>query len=195
MDIVLATFNRDKLRELKPFFETAEVHLRALHEFSGAVAPAEVGRTLVENARLKAGHAAMLTDLTAIADDTGLEVDSLGGKPGIYAARFAGPNARDADNVHRLLEIMVGVESARRTARFRTVMVSINPRGVENVSEGVLEGRITDTPRGSNGFGYDSIFELPELGKTLAELTLAEKNKLSHRALAARDLAAKLGLA
>jgi XTP/dITP diphosphohydrolase len=194
MDIVLATFNRDKLRELRPFFETSSVRLRALHEFAGAVAPPEVGRTLVENARSKAGHAAMLTDLTAIADDTGLEVDSLGGKPGIYAARFAGPNASYADNMRRLLEIMVGVEPARRTARFRTVMVSVNPRGIEVVSEGVLEGRITDTARGTNGFGYDPIFEIPELGKTLAELTAAEKNRISHRALAARGLAAKLGL-
>jgi XTP/dITP diphosphohydrolase len=121
-------------------------------------------------------------------------VDSLGGKPGIYAARFAGPNASYADNMRRLLEIMVGVEPARRTARFRTVMVSVNPRGIEVVSEGVLEGRITDTARGTNGFGYDPIFEIPELGKTLAELTAAEKNRISHRALAARGLAAKLGL-
>jgi XTP/dITP diphosphohydrolase len=194
MDLVLATFNRDKARELRALLGAPDIKLHTLHEYPGATAPPEVGKSLLENARVKAQHAARLTGLTSIGDDTGLEVDSLGGKPGIYAARFAGPNATYETNLRRLLEVMVGVEGPRRTARFRTVMVAINPRGVEVIGEGTLEGRITESPRGRNGFGYDPVFEIPTLGRTLAELAPEEKARISHRALAARALATKLGL-
>jgi XTP/dITP diphosphohydrolase len=147
-----------------------------------------------ENALAKARAAHDLTRLTAIADDTALEVDCLGGKPGIYAARFAGPGASYADNVRRLLVVMEGVEPARRTARFRTAVAACLPDGRERVAEGVLEGRITETPRGAQGFGYDPVFEVDALGKTLAELTHAEKNRISHRAKALRAVIGQLGL-
>jgi XTP/dITP diphosphohydrolase len=190
--LVLASFNRDKLRELRELLGPAVAELVSLDEFPGAVAPPETGTTLLENALAKAGAAMTLTGLPAIGDDTGLEVDALGGRPGIHAARFAGPGASYADNRRRLLEALVGVEPARRTARFRAVCAACFPGGPIVTAEGVLEGRITEQPRGSGGFGYDPLFELPDLGRTLAELTPAEKNRLSHRARAIHALAQRL---
>jgi XTP/dITP diphosphohydrolase len=151
--------------------------------------PAETGATLLENARLKAEAAVRLTGLPAIADDTGLEVDALDGAPGYRAARFAGPGAGDAENLALLLERMKAVPPGRRTARFRTVCVACFPDGGERVGEGVLEGLITEAPRGAGGFGYDPVFEVAGLGRTLAELDDAGKNALSHRARAAVALA------
>jgi XTP/dITP diphosphohydrolase len=150
----------------------------------------ERGETLEENALLKARAAAEAVGLPAIADDTGLEVDALGGAPGVRTARFAGPNSTYADNVTRLLHEMEGVEDRR--ARFRTVVALVMPDGVELVAEGSLEGVIAGTPRGSGGFGYDPVFEVE--GRTLSEMDVAEKNRLSHRARALRDLAETLGV-
>ena len=192
MEFVLATFNRDKAHELVPLLAGAGVTLRTLAEFPGAVAPDEDGATLLDNARIKARAALAHTGLPAIADDTGLEVDALDGAPGVRAARFAGPDARYEDNVRLLLERLAGVPAARRAARFRTVCVAAFPDGREATGEGALEGRIVDEARGSEGFGYDPVFELPD-GRTLAELPAAEKNAISHRSRAVRDLAAKLG--
>ena len=192
MKIVIATFNPDKVRELERLIDLPGVTLVSLREFEGAVAPEEDGSTLLENARIKARAAHALTGLMSIADDTGLEVDALDGRPGIYAARFAGPDATYADNVQRLLAELSGVEPARRTARFRTVCAAVLEGGEEVDAEGVLEGVITVAPRGANGFGYDPVFEIPALGRTLAELDGAEKNAISHRARAAKALAEKL---
>ncbi|MEK7330378.1 MAG: RdgB/HAM1 family non-canonical purine NTP pyrophosphatase [Candidatus Eisenbacteria bacterium] len=189
MDIVLATFNRDKARELRVLLAAPGRRLRDLTEFPGASVPAETGATLLENARLKAEAAVRLTGLPAIADDTGLEVDALDGAPGYRAARFAGPGAGDAENLALLLERMKAVPPGRRTARFRTVCVACFPDGGERVGEGVLEGLITEAPRGAGGFGYDPVFEVAGLGRTLAELDDAGKNALSHRARAAVALA------
>ena len=195
MDFVLATFNRDKLRELSALLGLPGLSLRALADVPGAAAPEETGSTLRENALLKARAARALTGGPAIADDTGLEVDALGGRPGIHAARYAGPAATYAENRAKLLAELDGVEPARRAARFRCACVACLPDGRELVAEGVLEGRITRAPRGANGFGYDSLFELAELGRTMAELSDAEKNALSHRARAMRALAAQLAQA
>lgn len=189
MDIVLATFNRDKGRELRVLLAAPGRRLRDLSDFPGASVPAETGTTLLENARLKAEAAVRLTGLPAIADDTGLEVDALDGAPGHRAARFAGPGAGDAENLALLLERMKAVPPGRRTARFRTVCVACFPDGSERVGEGVLEGLITEAPRGAGGFGYDPVFEVAGLGRTLAELDDAGKNALSHRARAAVALA------
>lgn len=194
MKIVLATFNRDKVRELKNLLAGHSVEIIGLHEVPGAKVPPESGKTVAENALLKARAAYDLTGLTAIADDTALEVDALGGKPGIYAARFAGPGASYADNVKRLLDVLKEIEPKRRTARFRTACVACLVDGRERVAEGVLEGRITEAPRGGEGFGYDPVFEVEGLGRTLAELSSAEKNGLSHRALAMRALIGQLEL-
>ena len=195
MDFILATFNRDKLRELSALLGLPGVSLRALCDVPGAVAPEETGVTLRENALLKARAALALTGHPAIADDTGLEVDALGGRPGLHAARYAGPGASYADNRARLLAELDGVESARRTARFRCACVACLPDGRELAAEGVLEGRITLAPRGEHGFGYDSLFEVGDPGRTLAELPDAEKSALSHRARAVHALAARLAQA
>jgi XTP/dITP diphosphohydrolase len=186
---VLATFNRDKLRELTALLDVQGLELTALYDVPGATAPAETGATLEENARLKAHAARALTGLPAIADDTGLEVDALGGRPGVRAARYAGPDATYADNVRKLLGELAGVADDARGARFRTVCVACWPDGVEMAAHGVLEGRITRGPRGTNGFGYDPVFEAEGHGRTLAEMADDEKNALSHRARAIRRLA------
>jgi XTP/dITP diphosphohydrolase len=192
MRIILATFNRDKVRELSALLADRPVEVGGLFDLPGASAPAETGANALENARIKARYAHELTGLTCIADDTALEVDALGGKPGIHAARLAGPGATYADNLRRLLEIMTGVEPARRTARFRSVCVACLESGGERHGEGVLEGRITESPRGAHGFGYDPIFEVEGLGRTLAEMPAPEKNRLSHRARAVEALFAEL---
>lgn len=192
MKWVLATFNRDKARELEALLALPGIEIVPLADWPGAAAPEETGATLRENARLKAAAALALTGLPAIADDTGLEVDALGGEPGVHSARYAGPDARYADNVAKLLAGLTGVPEAARTARFRTACVALHPEGREWLAEGVLEGRIVAEGRGTNGFGYDPVFELLN-GRTLAELESAEKNAISHRALAVRSLAEALG--
>lgn len=181
--------NPGKLRELRELLELPGLELESL--VPGTRSPEETGATLLENARIKARAAVELTGLPALADDTGLEVDALGGRPGVHAARFAGPGAGDAENRARLLEELADVPPARRGARFRTVCLVRWPDGREAVAEGVLEGRIAQQPRGEQGFGYDSVFELPE-GRTLAELPAADKNLDSHRARAVRNLRAPL---
>jgi len=189
---VLATFNRDKARELEALLALPGMTLASLAEFPDAVAPEESGATLLDNALIKAAAALRVAGLPAIADDTGLEVDALDGAPGVRAARFAGPEATYADNVRLLLERLEGVPLERRGARFHTVCVAVFPDGTRVVGEGALQGRITTAPRGSHGFGYDPVFELPALGLTLAELPADEKNAISHRARAARELARRL---
>jgi XTP/dITP diphosphohydrolase len=188
MRLVIASFNAGKRRELERLFTVPGLELATLAEFPGARAPEETGDTLLENARVKALAAVRLTGLPAIADDTGLEVDALGGRPGVRSARYAGPGATDAENVALLLAELSGVPAARRGARFRTVCVVVHPEWGERVGEGVLEGRIATAPRGDQGFGYDPVFEVEGRGATLAELPLEQKNALSHRARAVRDL-------
>jgi XTP/dITP diphosphohydrolase len=185
--------NPHKRVELEALIGGAGFELIGLSDVPGAVAPEETGGTLVENARLKARAAVALTRLPAVADDTGLEVDALGGRPGVHTSRYAGPRATDEDNIARLLRELEDVPRERRTARFRTVCVVSDPDGADLVAEGVLEGRITRVPRGAGGFGYDPVFEVPELGRTLAELSADEKNHHSHRARATRNLLHALG--
>ena len=193
--LVVASMNPHKRDELAALLRLDGVELVGLAGFAGATAPVEDGATLIENARIKARAAVRLTGLPAIADDTGLEVDALDGRPGVHAARYAGPGATYADNVAKLLAELRGIPPERRTARFRTVCVACGPDGGEAVGEGVLEGRITDVPRGGFGFGYDPVFEVQEPGagaRTLAELPADEKNASSHRARAVRDVTAPL---
>jgi len=192
LDFVLATFNADKARELGALLAAPGRRLLRLSDFQGATAPEETGGSLLENARLKARAAARHTGLAAIADDTGLEVDALDGAPGHLAARFAGPEGDSAANLALLLERLRGVPAERRTARFRTVCVACFPDGRESVGEGALAGRIAAGPRGHGGFGYDPVFEVAGMGRTLAELDEAEKNALSHRARAVLALARQL---
>ena len=192
--ITLATFNRDKVRELRELLAGLPVDVVGFYEISGARVAPEAGRTVEENALEKARAAYDLTGEICIADDTALEVDALGGKPGIYAARFAGPGASYSDNVRRLLDVLEGHSLAHRTARFRTACVACMTDGRELKAEGVLEGRITLAARGSHGFGYDSIFEVAGQGRTLAEMESREKNAISHRAKAMRELIRRMDL-
>lgn len=187
--LAVASKNPDKIREI----EEVLVPLGLVEEIvRGLDWPDvdETGETLEENALLKARAVCEATGLPSLADDTGLEVDALGGAPGVRTARFAGPDATYEDNVSRMLDVMTGFTD--RSARFRTAVALVFPDGVELVSEGTVEGVITDELRGSGGFGYDPVFEVGD--RTLAEMTASEKNELSHRARAIRALAASMGL-
>ena len=184
-ELVLATRNRDKGAELAALLGDLGVTIRTLTEFPDAPEIVEDGETCRANAIKKARTIARHTGLPAVADDTGLMVDALGGRPGIYAARYAGENATYEDNWRKLLRELTGVPQARRRARFVTAAAMAWP-GMEpvDVVEGTLEGVITEEPAGNQGFGYDPVFFVPELGKTLAQLTPEEKNRVSHRARA-----------
>ena len=187
--IRLATANADKARELAALLEGFEVAPRP----TGLPDVEETADTLEGNARLKAAAVMKATGELAVADDTGLEVDALGGRPGVWAARYAGPGATYADNVAKLLAELDGVPAEQRRARFRTVAVARFPDGREIVAEGAVEGTVAEVPRGEAGFGYDPVF-VPDGGdgRTFAEMTTAEKSAVSHRGRALRALAARL---
>lgn len=189
--LVVASKNPDKIAEVEAVLEG----LGLVGEVArGLEWPdvEETGKTLEENALLKARAVSDATGLPALADDTGLEVAALGGAPGVRSARFAGENATYADNVRKLLRDLAGREE--RSARFRTVVALVVPGAAALTAEGALEGRIVSEARGANGFGYDPVFELDVGGepRTLAELGPAAKNELSHRGLALRALAERL---
>ncbi len=190
--VVLATGNPGKAREIQALLGPAwEVLLQSA---LGVSPIAETGATFAENALLKARHAAAVTGLPAMADDSGLEVDALGGAPGVQSARFAGPGACDTDNLDLLLAELAHVPDERRTARFRCVMVYVRAAADPDpvVAEGAWEGRIARCPRGIAGFGYDPVFEDAADGFTAAELAPAAKNERSHRGRACRALKEKL---
>ena len=185
--LVLATHNPDKKKEMKAAFGRQGLIVLSLDNFPEVGEIEETGATLLENSLLKARTVHRITGLPAIADDTGLEVDALDGAPGVFSARFAGENATYADNVNKLLLVMVSVAENVRTARFRTV-ASFVDGDRELWTEGVIEGEITREARGAGGFGFDPIFEVTQTGKTFAEMTAKEKNKISHRGLALRQM-------
>ena len=194
MKVVVATRNKGKLRELVPLLARLELELCTIDEVAPDAELREDGVTFLENALAKARQAARATGLPAIADDSGLEVDALDGAPGVYSARYAGPGADDDKNNTKLLEALRGVPPALRTARFRCAAVFVDPaRALELVREGACEGEVLEAPRGDDGFGYDPLFFVPTVGRTMAELPLEEKNRLSHRAAAFRALADALG--
>ena len=185
--LVVASANPDKIAEVEKIWEELGVGSRIVRGLSWEEVE-ETGETLEENALLKARAVAAATGLPSLADDTGLEVDALGGRPGVRSARYAGEEATYQDNVTLLLTEMEGRRD--RSARFRTVAALAWPSGGSLVAEGVLEGRITTQARGEGGFGYDSVFEVGD--RTLAEITSAEKNRISHRSRALRALVALL---
>lgn len=187
-EVVLATRNRHKGEELAALLEGLNIRIRTLADFPDAPEVIEDGSTCGENAVKKAVEIARATGLPAVADDTGLEVDALGGRPGVYAARYAGEQATYEDNCRKLLGELAGVPRDRRTARFITVAALALPDGTHQTTTGVLDGVIAEQPVGSRGFGYDPVFYVPELGRTLAELTAEGKNRLSHRAKAFRRM-------
>jgi len=190
--LVLATANRGKLKELRELLAEQDCAVLSQAEFN-VESVEETGLTFIENALLKARHAAEQSGLPAVADDSGLVVDALEGRPGIHSARFAGEDASDADNVALLLEKLDGVPEPHRGARFVCAMALLRfpSDPVPLICEGSWQGRIAMSPRGGGGFGYDPVFITAD-GRTSAELSAAEKNRLSHRGQAVRELVRRL---
>jgi len=186
--LLLATNNQAKVREYRSLLKALPYKLVTLAEQGITTVVDEVGESLEENARLKAVTLAAQSQLLALADDSGLEVDALGGEPGQLSARYAGENASDRERIEYLLARLDGVPWEKRTARFRCVIAIATPEGKVELCSGECHGFITFAPRGKYGFGYDPIFYLPELAKTMAELPPALKNKVSHRGQAARQV-------
>lgn len=185
LQLLIATHNRGKLHELLPLLGDLPIHLVTPHDLGLHLEVEETGTTYAENARLKAAAFAQASGLLTLADDSGLEVDALGGAPGVYSARYAGEGASDAARRARLIHALRAVP-APRPARFRCVIAIAQPNGTIAYFEGVCEGEILLEERGTHGFGYDPLFFLPEPGCTMAELPSAVKNQVSHRARAAQ---------
>lgn len=191
--VVLASSNAGKLREMSALL--APLGLELVTQSSlGVDSPPETGTTFIENALIKARHAARVAKLPAISDDSGIEVDALGGRPGVYSARFAGESASDQDNLHKLLAELHDVPAEFRQARYHCVIVFVRTANDAEpvIAHGKWEGQITAEPRGSGGFGYDPIFQPAGLHSTAAQLSPEEKNKISHRAHALSALVAAL---
>jgi len=191
--LMLATTNPGKVREFRTLLGQYEglAHLMLLTPSDWPEPLPEVeetGATFAENARLKAVALAQATGMTALADDSGLCVDALGGEPGLHSARWAGVGVSDADRNARLLARLSGVPAERRAARYVCVVSLAGPDGGSIEAEGTCEGAILEAPRGVSGFGYDPLFLVPEFGRTMAELTEEEKNRISHRAMALQAL-------
>lgn len=185
--LVLATRNKGKLKEFKELLKDFPVEIRSLADFGPIPEVVEDGETFDENAYKKAHFTAKALGLPAIADDSGLAVEALDGAPGVYSARYAGEKAGDAENTAKLLKEMEGVSS--RKAAFHCVISIAVPSGPALTYEGTCQGELLTAPRGEDGFGYDPIFFYPELGKTFAELTMEEKNRVSHRGKAMAEMA------
>ena len=192
MILVLATRNQGKIREIEKMLDLPRLEIRSLQDFPDLPEVVEDGRTFLENAFKKAQACAQATGRPALADDSGLEVDCLNGAPGIYSARFSGAEATDEANNRKLLSLLEGIPEERRTARFVCRMVLYLPEGKWIQTEGFCPGIIARAPRGEHGFGYDPVFYLPELNKTMAEIPLEEKNRISHRAQALQKIRSHL---
>jgi XTP/dITP diphosphohydrolase len=186
--LLVASRNPGKVAEIKELLAGLDFDILDLSRFPEIPGVEESGATFVENAILKARYYHERTGLLVIADDSGLEVDALGGKPGVHSARYAGENASDADRVIKLLRALNDVPDEQRTARFVCVVALVGPGNLRVTFTGLCEGRIRREPIGQGGFGYDPIFEYPPLGKTFAQLSRAEKSAVSHRGRALRQL-------
>jgi XTP/dITP diphosphohydrolase len=184
--LLIATNNAGKLHEYRILLKGVPFDLVSLSDVGIQTSVAEVGESFEENARLKAQTLAEESQLLTLADDSGLEVDALGGEPGVMSARYAGENATDTDRINYLLARLTDVPEGKRTARFRCVIAIARPDGRTEICSGECQGFITLEPRGEHGFGYDPIFFFPELGKTMAELPVDIKNRVSHRGQAAK---------
>jgi XTP/dITP diphosphohydrolase len=189
--LVIATRNKNKLREFREVLKDLHIEVRSLDDFGPTPEAIEDGDTFDENAYKKALHTAKVLGLPAIADDSGLVVEALNGEPGVYSARYAGENATDEQNCNKLLKALQGVEDRR--AHFQCVLSIAVPSGPALTYEGRCDGIIIDEKRGDNGFGYDPLFYFEELGKTFAELSMEEKNRVSHRGKALAEVKAEIG--
>ena len=184
--LLLATNNQGKIAEFRYLLDGCGWQLVTPADVGVQLDVEETGQTYLENATIKALAFARASGLASLADDSGLEVDALDGRPGVFSARYAGVDLTDGERVAALLEELAGVREEGRTARFRCVIAIATANGEVESAEGAVEGRIAAEPRGENGFGYDPIFELPERGLTVAELPASEKHAVSHRGVAAR---------
>ena len=191
MKIVVATNNKDKFKELYHGLKSLKIKLLSLEDFPKIGEIIENGNTLEENALIKARTVNQLTSLPAISDDTGLFVDALNGDPGIYSARYAGENSTYLDNVNKMLHEMKNIPEGKRQAKFSTVMAYVDGKR-ELIAEGFVKGIISNKIKGIGGFGYDSIFYIRNKGKTFSEMSIEEKNIISHRSRAIDALKAKL---
>jgi XTP/dITP diphosphohydrolase len=190
--LLLATNNAGKVIELRQLLDGCGWELVTPADLGLKLDAEEVGQTYAENATIKALAFAEASGLVTLADDSGLEVDALDGRPGVQSARYAGADRTDGERVEKLLQELSGVPDEKRTARFRAVIAIAEPGGRTELVEGTVEGRIAHEPRGENGFGYDPVFLLPERGLTTAELPPDEKHAVSHRGVAARRARAVL---
>jgi XTP/dITP diphosphohydrolase len=190
--VVIATRNRKKFEEMAAMLGGLDLEVRSLADFPGVPTVPEMGDTFEENAKAKALAYAQATGQWALADDSGLEVDSLAGKPGVRSSRWGGEEGNDDLNNRTLLEALADHPKETWTARYRCVVALATPDRVLLVAEGACEGRITDRPAGSNGFGYDPYFYLPDVGRTMAQLAPSAKNRRSHRGRAIRALKPRL---
>jgi XTP/dITP diphosphohydrolase len=185
MKLVIATKNINKIKEIKDkFSDFPDLAIISLLDFNNLPDVIEDGFTFEENALKKAREYSAFTGLPVLSDDSGLEIDALSGAPGVRSARYAGENAGDEENNDLVLRQMSNLPEDKRNARFICVIAIKLPDQKEYLSKGICEGRIIKSRKGSNGFGYDPLFFIPDIGKTMAQLTVAEKNKISHRALA-----------
>lgn len=186
--IVLATKNKGKIKEMRELLAPMNIEVLSLADFSPVDDAEENGATFAENAMLKARYYFAHTGTPCLADDSGLEVDALGGRPGVYSARYSGEDATDAANNAKVLREMEGIEKDKRTARFRCAMALVG-EGIELTTDGTCEGALLTEERGQGGFGYDPIFYVPKFDRTLAEMSSEEKNSISHRGAAVRKMA------
>lgn len=191
-EIVVATKNKGKITEFQAALSSLGITVRSLAEFGSIVEPIETGKTFRENAELKARYYAGITKMPCLADDSGLEVIALQGAPGVYSARYAGDSADDGKNNSKLLAELDKLGTVDRQARFVCVLALAATDGQILFSEGECQGEILSAPQGSGGFGYDPLFFVPALQKTMAELSAEEKNKISHRGMAVRLMAEQL---
>ena len=185
--IVLATHNLDKQAEMNNVLSDLSLELLTLNQFPEIDEIQETGSTLLENSFIKARTVFNITGLPSLADDTGLEVDALDGAPGVFSARYAGENVTYEENVKKILNELKYVPLEQRSARFKTVISFVSSR-TEFSTDGLLEGAITTRPKGSYGFGYDSVFFVKSMGLTLAEISTEKKNEISHRAIALKKM-------
>ena len=179
--LLIATHNKNKFEEISMFFVGLSMEIISLNDLGINTTVDETGNTFAENAALKANAYSKESGLLTLADDSGLEVSALGGEPGIYSARYAGENASDEDRTALLLTKLKHIPSNLRVCRFRCELAVSLPSGLVNGFTGECQGRVTLKPLGSNGFGYDPVFLIPELGKTMAQLSSEQKNVISHR--------------
>ncbi len=191
--LLIATSNQGKFQEIAHELRDLPIKCLSLKDFPPVPECEETGNTFYENALQKARYYAQQFNVYALADDSGLEVDALGGKPGVYSARYAGEPCNDNANNAKLIKELADVPQEKRTARFKCAMALVDNKGnVLASSEGIIEGFIIDTAKGTNGFGYDPHFFVPELGKTTAEISREEKNKISHRGKATRAIKSQI---